>query len=286
MNTFSMTSSSFAARHNLIDEEKSRVIAEVLARLEKEEIETVRVNFVDQHGIMRGKTLTSKGLAAAFEAGVSMTSTLLLKDTSHNTVFPIWQESDVLTGHMMGAADFLMLPDPSTFRVLPWAPHSAWILSDLYFTDGDPVPYDTRRIAKDAVRALEEKGYSFTTGLEVEFYVLEIVEDNLDHNASGRPEEPPETRLLSHGYQYLTEQRYDQLELVMDLIRRNAEKLGLPVRSMEAEFGPSQFEFTFEASRGIINADAMILFRTISCAVQNSRMPWPMAGIFTNLSVT
>lgn len=263
MNLYSPTSSSFAARYNLIDDEKSRAIAEVLARLEAENIETVRVSFVDQHGVMRGKTLTAKGLAASFESGVSMTSTLLLKDTSHTTVFPIWQEGGQGADHMKGAADFLMLPDPATFRILPWAPHSAWILSDLYFTDGTPIPYATRQIAKTAIAALETAGYSFITGLEVEFYVLEITDDKLDHAASGRPEDPPQTRLLSHGYQYLTEQRYDQLEPVMDLIRRNAEQLGLPVRSMETEFGPSQFEFTFDAGPGISNGDAMILFRTM-----------------------
>ena len=37
---------------------------------------------------------------------------------------------------MEGAADFLMVADPTTFRVLPWAPETGWLLCDIYFADG------------------------------------------------------------------------------------------------------------------------------------------------------
>ena len=61
----------------------------------------------------------------------------------------------------------------------------------------------------------------------------------------GQPGTPPDVSLLSHGYQYLTEQRYDQMEPVLEIIRRDVLALGLPLRSIEVEFGPSQCEFTF-----------------------------------------
>jgi glutamine synthetase len=265
MTGFSPDPGSFAARHQLQSKEKRRSISDVLDRLEAENIETVRVCFVDQHGIMRGKTLVASGLKSAFASGVAMTSTMLLKDTAHNTVFPVWQENiGIGNGHMIGASDFLLLPDPATFKVLPWSPHSAWILSDIYFPDGTEISYSTRQIAKKALRNLDYEGYSFTMGLEVEFYILKLEDRNLGHENSGRPEDPPETSLLTHGYQYLTDQRYDQQEQIIDTLRRYAEQLGLPVRSMEAEFGPSQIEFTFDAQSGLANADAMVFFRTMT----------------------
>ena len=52
---------------------------------------------------------------------------------------------------MEGAADFLIVADPATFRVLPWAPDSGWVLCDLYFADGRPVPFDTRRLLRLAL---------------------------------------------------------------------------------------------------------------------------------------
>ena len=51
--------------------------------------------------------------------------------------------------------------------------------------------------------------------------------------------------LLNQGYQYLTETRYDMLDPAMTILRRGIEALGLPLRSVEVEFGPSQAEFTF-----------------------------------------
>ena len=46
------------------------------------------------------------------------------------------------------------------------------------------------------------------------------------------------------------------LEQVMDDLRRNCQQLGLPVRSMEAEFGPSQCEFTFDPASPLLRAKA------------------------------
>ena len=108
-----------------------------------------------------------------------------------------------------------------------------------------------------------EAGYDYLCGLEVEFHVFRVEDANLRHANAGRPEDPPETSLITHGYQYLTESRYDEMERVMDLVRRNAEALELPVRSMEAEFGPSQFEFTFRPAGAMESADALVLFRSM-----------------------
>ncbi|MFN3146470.1 MAG: hypothetical protein ACE368_15105 [Paracoccaceae bacterium] len=77
-------------RAGLLTETQFAQAAEVLARVAAEGLETLRLSFVDQHGILRGKTLTPAALAGAFRDGVAMTSTLLLKDTSHRTVFPVW----------------------------------------------------------------------------------------------------------------------------------------------------------------------------------------------------
>ena len=79
------------------------------------------------------------------------------------------------------------------------------------------------------------------------------------------PGRPPSVSLLSHGYQYLTEQRYDQMEPALEIIRRDVLALGLPLRSVEVEFGPSQCEFTFAPTKGLTPADNMVLFR---CAVK------------------
>jgi len=54
---------------------------------------------------------------------------------------------------------------------------------------------------------------------------------------AGQPGSPPQVSLLSHGYQYLSEQRFDQIEPAIDILRRDIIALGLPLRSVEVEFG-------------------------------------------------
>ncbi len=226
-------------------------------------IRSVRFSFADQHGVLRGKTLTASAAEAAMERGVTVTSTLLLKDTSHKTVFPAFTPGGgVGIIEMQGAADILMVPDPTTFRVLPWATDTGWYLCDLQFLDGRPIPFSTRGQLARALDKLEGAGYEFVAGLEVEFHLFRIRDPRLQPEDAGQPGTPPEVELLTTGYQLLTEHKYDQVEPVVEVLRRNLEELRLPLRSFELEFGPSQIELTLAPQAGMEGADAMVLLRS------------------------
>jgi glutamine synthetase len=228
-----------------------------------EGIKAVRFSFADQHGVLRGKTLSASAAGAAMERGVTVTSTLLLKDTAHKTVFPAFTPGGgVGMAEMQGAADIVMVPDPSTFRVLPWAPDTGWFLCDLQFADGRPVPYSTRGQLRKALDRLESVGYEFVAGLEVEFHVFRIRDARLRPEDAGQPGTPPEVELLTTGYQLLTEHKYDQLDGVIQVLRDGLAALELPLRSFELEFGPSQLEFTLAPRVGMAAADAMVLLRS------------------------
>jgi glutamine synthetase len=232
----------------------------VLKEIESRGLKAVRFSFADQHGILRGKTLARAEVKTALERGVTVTSTLLLKDTAHRTVFAAFTPGGgVGMPEMQGAADVLMIPDPSTFRVLPWAPDTGWFLCELQFQDGRPVPYCTRQLLRKAIKIL---GYEFIAGLEVEFHVFRILDPHLRPADAGQPGTPPEVELLSTGYQYLTEQRYDLIDPVVQVLQKSLSELGLPLRSFEVEFGPSQLEFTLSPLSGLEAADAMLLLRS------------------------
>jgi glutamine synthetase len=226
-------------------------------------LKSVRFSFADQHGVLRGKTLSASAAEAAMERGVTVTSTLLLKDTSHKTVFPAFTPGGgVGMPEMQGAADILMIPDASTFRILPWAPDTGWFLCDLRFPDGRPVPFSTREVFRKAAEKLASAGYELVAGLEVEFHVFKIRDPRLQPADAGQPGNPPDVELLTTGYQLLTEQKYDQLDPIVELLRKNLDQLELPLRSFEIEFGPSQLELTLAPQSGIAAADAMILLRS------------------------
>jgi glutamine synthetase len=254
---------SLVERHGLWSDAQTKAAAEVARRIEAEGIALVRFSFADQHGILRGKTLVAAEAPGAMRDGVGIASTLLLKDTAHRTVFPVFAaDVDPLIAGLRGAADVVLVADPTSFRVLPWAPATGWLLCDVHFADGKPVPYSTREIGRQAVARLAGAGYEFVAGLEVEFHVFRLEEPHLAPGDAGQPGTPPTVSLLNKGYQYLTEQRYDELDPVLELIRRDIAKLGLPLRSLEVEYGPSQCEMTFRTGTGLEAADWMVLFRS------------------------
>ena len=85
-------------------------------------------------------------------SGVTMTSTLLAKDTSHRTVFQVFSAGGGMgLDEMAGAGNFVMVADPTTFHVLPWANNTGWMLCDIYFPNGKPVPFSTRALCRDAL---------------------------------------------------------------------------------------------------------------------------------------
>ena len=254
---------SFVERHGLWSAEQKEAAKRLAAIVQEKRLETIRLSFADQHGILRGKTLIAAEAVASLESGCSITTTMLAKDTSHRTVFPVFTAGGGFgMKEMEGAADFMMVPDPTTFRVLPWSPTSGWVLCDIYFGNGKPVPFSTRQLYRSVLNKLGERGYDFVAGLEVEFHLFKLEDTHMAPQYATQPGEPPSVSLLSHGYQYLTEQRYDQMEGPLDIIRRDVLALGLPLRSVEVEFGPSQCEFTFAPTKGIEPADNMVLFRS------------------------
>jgi glutamine synthetase len=252
---------SFVERFDLRTDEQREQVRELIRRIDSGEVETVRFAFPDQHGILRGKTLVASEAKTAFSDGVNLTTTLLMKDTAHRTVFPVFRHGLAFEG-MAGGADFTMIADPSTFRVLPWAHKTGWVLCDAYMTDGRPVPMATRQILQRAVKQLDELGFEFVAGLEVEFYVFKMDDPRMALADSGQPGTPPQVSLLTHGHQYLTELRYDASDAVMELLRTQLQALGLPLRSLEIEFGPGQLELTFSPTVGLQPADLMILLRS------------------------
>ncbi len=252
----------FVERYALWSDEQRAVAADVVQSTEKN-LDTLRLSFADQHGVLRGKSLVADTIDVLLRNGCPITSTLLAKDTSHRTVYPVWSEGGGFgLTEMTGARDVIMVPDPTTFRILPWLSRTGWMLCDLYFADGSAVPFSTRQVCKDAIQQLSSRGYTYRSGLEIEFHVLKLDNARLTFADATQPGTPPETSLLAQGFQYLTETRLDELEPVIELLRSQALQLELPLRSMESEFGPSQIEFTFHPQDGLRTADTAVLFRS------------------------
>src|SRR5215471_10019358 len=149
------SSLSFVERHGLWNDAQAQAAEAVDKAISQQNLEVVRFSFPDQHGVLRGKTLIASEASRALRSGVSMTSTLLAKDTSHRNVFPVFEAgAGMSVPEMGGAGNFLMVADPQTFRVLPWAERTGWVLCDLHLDDGAPVPVSTRALHRAALDRL------------------------------------------------------------------------------------------------------------------------------------
>ena len=106
-------------------------LAQISAQIDEEKLEVVRVGFVDTHGIVRVRPIEARLFAQAARNGVAFTTALFAMDSA-NSIFQNVFSADGGFGReeMGGAGDMLAVPDLSTFRVLPWAHKSGWVLSD------------------------------------------------------------------------------------------------------------------------------------------------------------
>ena len=261
-----MTAPTFAERCGLHDAARAAACAAVAQRIRDEGIERVRVAWCDLHGVLRGKTLVGDAMLDALQSGVGMVSTLMLKDTADRTAYRVFEAglSDALPGFGQ-ANNLLLLPDPRTFRVLPWAPGTGWMQGQPWFDDCTPVSIDTRRVLQQALARLDEAGYAMRCGLEVEFHVYRIdrgvADPSLDPEQAAWPGEPPPLTMIHPGYNLLAEGWADMADEPLAIIQRTAQGLGLPLRSLEIELGPSQVEAVFDATDALTAADQMVAFR-------------------------
>lgn len=252
--------SSLAERCGVHDAARAAACEALRARVREADVRQVRVAWGDLHGWLRGKTLMPQALDAALRDGVGMVGTLLLKDSSDRTAYKVFEPGGAPPG-FGGASNLWLLPDPGSFRLLPWAPGTAWLQGQPWFADGRPVAQDSRRVLQRALARLADAGWRMRCGLEVEFHVYRIVDPRLDPAASTWPPEPPVVELVHPGWQLLSESHADRVAPVFEIVRETALGLGLPLRSLEIELGPSQVEAVFDAMDALDAADGMLRFR-------------------------
>lgn len=255
----------FIEQHGLWTEGQKAAASEALKRIEAQGIQIVRLSWPDQYGLLRGKSLSVSALKSAFESGSEITMAPFLLDTA-NSIFvnPFDAGGGLGNSEMSGVRNIVMVPDPTTFRVLPWADRTGWLLADLYTRAGRPFPLSPRAFLKGALSRLEDKGYRFNAGLEVEFYLTRIIDPCLDPatiGGPGTPAAPPKVLPIAKGYSYLLENHLDEVEPIVAEIRSHLLELGLPLRTIEDEWAPSQLEITFDVLPGLELADTMVLFR-------------------------
>jgi glutamine synthetase len=250
-------------RHGLGGAEREARVQEAAAAIRAAGLRTVRLAVVDQHGVPRGKMLSPEVAIAAMSDGLDFSGAIYSLDTGNQVFVPAFvQGGGFGIEEFTGFPDVMLVPDPATFQVLPWADRTGWMLCDVYFGNGQPMPLDGRGLLCRVLSDLAEAGYDFLAGIEVEFYIVARSPEVLLPENAGFTPPPPPVSVFERGYQYLSEVRLDSMGPVLEAVRDALDGVGLLPRSMEDEWGPGQLEFSFSPLAGLAAADAAVLFRS------------------------
>jgi glutamine synthetase len=253
----------FVARHGLFSDRQAAAADLVAARISELGLRTVRLVVVDQHGAPRSKSLSADAALAALDNGLDFSGAIYSLDTGNTVFVPAFARGGGFgIEEFTGFPDVVLVPDPTTFQVLPWADRTGWMLCDVYFATGEPMPLDGRGLMRRTLGELAEAGYDYLAGIEIEYYIVKLDSDHISPENAGFTPEPPAVSVFERGYQYLSEVRLDSVAGTLEAIRDALWEVGLPPRAMEDEWGPGQMEFSFSPIGGLAAADAVVLFRS------------------------
>ena len=227
----------------------------VLRTVEERGVRFVRLWFTDVLGSLKSFAITPAELETALEEGMTF-------DGSAIEGYSRVQESDMLA-----------VPDPHTFEIVPWRGDDAPVarmFCDIRHLSEEPFEGDPRHVLKRNLERARDKGFTFYTAPELEFFIFDS---------------PDEPKPLDHaGFFDLT-----QLDMVSELRRQTIvtlEAMGIPVEYSFHELGPSQHEIDLRYTDALSMADNVMTFRLVvkqvaaDLGAYATFMPKPIEGAF------
>ncbi|WP_336135008.1 type I glutamate--ammonia ligase [Natronomonas amylolytica] len=261
-----MTNENVATDGGLSPEEQR-----VLDEIDEKNVDFLRLQFTDILGTVKNVSVPAEQAEKAFTEGIYF-------DGSSIEGFVRIQESDMR-----------LMPDPSTFSVLPWRDReegaSARMICDVYdTTTGEPFEGDPRRVLKNALQRAHDMGYKVNAAPEPEFFLFEEDED-------GRA-----TTKTNDAGGYFDLAPKDLASDVRRDIIYGLEDMGFEIEASHHEVARGQHEINFEYDDALTTADNVGTFRTVVRAIAAQHdlhatfMPKPIpkingSGMHTHLSL-
>jgi glutamine synthetase len=265
----------FIERHGLWTDDQKRRGDELVRRVESEGLRLIRLVWSDTHGAARAKAVSAPVFAEVLTSGYNINVATATLDGAGGRVFASFTRGGGMgLDEMTGSPNLIIVPDPASFRALPWAAGVGWVLCDQYFADGTPFHFSARNILRRQLDRLAERGLGLVIGLEVEWYLAHLLDGPIgDDNIAmpGLRGRPPATAPAEPGFSYHAESGLDAMQPTLSALAETYDLLGLPLRSVENEFGPGQVECTFIAQTAMQAADDYILFRSATRQVCRRR---------------
>jgi glutamine synthetase len=226
-------------------------LQELTRKTESGEIDTVLLALTDMQGRLQGKRLTARHFLDDVAAhGAEGCNYLLAVDVEMNTV-----EGYAMSSWERGYGDFVMKPDLSTLRPVPWHPATVMLLADLEWADGTPVVASPRQVLRAQLERLAARGWSSHAATELEFLVFQ--DSYEDAWLKGFRELKP-ANLYNVDYSLLGTAR---IEPLIRRIRNAMDGAGLHVENSKGECNLGQHEINFRYSDALGCADDHTIYK-------------------------
>jgi glutamine synthetase len=141
--------------------------AEVVRRAEEAGLRLVRFLWCGNDGTVRAKASSLRGLENRIRTGIGLTVAMQAMN-GLDQLQPVEGMGPV--------GEIRLVPDPATFRVLPYAPHLGAMLVDHVELDGEPAPVCQRSFLKRMEARLAERGAALEVAFENEFSLATVVD--------------------------------------------------------------------------------------------------------------
>lgn len=215
------------------------------------EIDTVLAAAVDMQGRLIGKRFLAKYFVESAYDETHGCNYLLANDIDMEPV-PGYKAASWSKGY----GDFVMKPDLSTIRSVPWLEKTALVLNDIqdHHTHED-LPHSPRAILRKQVARLKERGWIGYFASELEFYLLEETYD------SAREKHWQDLKSASpYIGDYLIGITTKE-EGYMRRLRNDMQAAGIPIENSKGEWGPGQEEINVRYAEALDMADRHVFLK-------------------------
>jgi len=207
-------------------------LKELKQMIRDKSIDTVLVVFADMQGRLMGKRFQADFFIEKALQETHCCNYLIATDLEMKPV-----EGYASTGWESGYGDYVMRPDITTLRLIPWLEGTAMVMCDLLdHHNHEPVPHSPRAILNAQLKRLEKLGLSTAFASELEFFVFRESYEELSDN--GYSSMTPNSAYNEDYHIFQTTKE----EALMRQIRNGLQGAGIRVENTKGEACAGQAE--------------------------------------------
>ncbi|WP_431923464.1 glutamine synthetase family protein [Amycolatopsis tucumanensis] len=215
-------------------------------------VDTVLVAMTDMQGRLQGKRCSAEYfLNEVVTHATEACNYLLAVDVDMNTV-----DGYAISSWESGYGDFVLRPDLSTLRRVPWHDGTALVLCDVERVEGGEVTASPRQVLRRQLDRLAQRNLAAFVGTELEFIVFD---DTYEQAWRGGYRDLRPANQYNVDYSMLGTAR---LEPLLRRIRNDMAGAGMYVESAKGECNPGQHEIAFRFDEALRTCDNHSIYKT------------------------